>query len=154
VFNALLQKGNRMKRKTKPTKDVVVAFKVEPALAELLDKLPNKSAFIRKAIAAQLGVPCPLCHGKGIVSRGVNDHYAPVMEKHNQGACVKCHTALPVPLDDTDLPEEDRGRLEQFYLGGPLYCDDCYEQLPACSDCGWHIAPESVAEHFRHAHRD
>ena len=41
-----------MKRKAKPTKEKVVAFKVEPALAELLDKLPNKSAFIRKAIAA------------------------------------------------------------------------------------------------------
>ena len=35
--------------------------KVESELAELLDKLPNKSAFIRNAIAAQLGVACPLC---------------------------------------------------------------------------------------------
>lgn len=36
----------------KPPKTAVVAFKVEKELAELLDKLPNKSAFIRKAIAA------------------------------------------------------------------------------------------------------
>ena len=39
----------------KPAKTAVVAFKVESELAELLDKLPNKSAFIRNAIAAQLG---------------------------------------------------------------------------------------------------
>ena len=35
-------------------KTAVVAFKVETELAELLNKLPNKSAFIRKAIAAQM----------------------------------------------------------------------------------------------------
>src|SRR2546423_15429146 len=87
-----------MKRKPKPQKDVVVAFKVEPRLAELLDKLPNKSAFIRKAIAAQLGVACPLCQGKGVVPRGVNEHYGPVIERHNSSACVKCGTPLRVPL--------------------------------------------------------
>ena len=56
--------------------DRVVAFKVEEELADLLNKLPNKSAFIRKAIAAQLGMACPLCNGKGVVPRGVHDHYA------------------------------------------------------------------------------
>ena len=59
---------------SKPGKVRVVAFKVEEELADLLDKLPNKSAFIRKAIEAQLGRPCPLCSGKGAVSpRGAPD---------------------------------------------------------------------------------
>ena len=58
----------------KPSKTAVVAFKVEEELAEFLNKLPNKSAFIRKAIAAQLGMACPLCNGKGLVPRGVHDH--------------------------------------------------------------------------------
>ena len=56
-----------MARKTekdkKPGKSQIVAFKVEDELADFLDKLPNKSEFIRKAIAAQLGVACPLCRG-------------------------------------------------------------------------------------------
>ena len=39
----------------KPLKTKVVAFKVESELADLLSKIPNKSAFIRKAIAAQQG---------------------------------------------------------------------------------------------------
>jgi hypothetical protein len=143
-----------MAAKKKPKKDVVVAFKVEPRLAELLDKLPNKSAFIRKAIAAQLGVACPLCHGKGVVPRGVNEHYGPVIEKNNSSACVKCGDAIRVPLEEAELSADDSGRLEQFFLGGPLYCDGCYEQVPACSDCGWHIAPEDVADHLRQAHQD
>jgi len=143
-----------MKRKAKPKKDRVVAFKVEPRLAELLEKLPNKSAFIRKAIAAQLGVACPLCHGKGVVPRGVNEHYGPVISRHNCSACVKCGTSLRVPLEEGELVADGTGRIEQFFLGGPLYCDGCYEQVPACSDCGWHIAPEDVADHLRQAHHE
>src|SRR5262245_63174540 len=118
-----------MKRKPKPVKkDVVVAFKVEPRLAELLDKLPNKSAFICKAIAAQLGVACPLCHGKGVVPRGVNTHYGQVISRHDHGSCVKCGVSLRVPLQEGELADPS-GRLGQFFLGGPLYCDDCYEQM-------------------------
>jgi hypothetical protein len=143
-----------MAAKKKPKKDKVVAFKVEPRLAELLEKLPNKSAFIRKAIAAQLGVACPLCRGKGVVPRGVNEHYGPVIGSHNCSACVKCGASIRVPLDEGELSADDSGRLEQFFLGGPLYCDGCYEQVPACSDCGWHIAPEDVADHLRQAHQD
>ena len=33
--------------------------------------------------------------------------------------------------------DETRHRLEQFFLGGPLYCDPCYEKAPTCGDCGW-----------------
>jgi hypothetical protein len=142
------------KSTTKPPKDAVVAFKVEKELAELLDKLPNKSAFIRKAIEAQLGRECPLCHGKGVVPRGVHDHYAPLLHKFNIRACDSCGNELNLPLDPGDLDDETRHRLEQFFLGGPLYCDGCYEKAPTCDDCGWHITPDRVADHLRQAHHD
>jgi hypothetical protein len=132
----------------------VVAFKVEKELAELLNKLPNKSAFIRKAIAAQLGIACPLCQGKGVVPRGVHDHYMPLLEKFAHRNCDGCGHQLNLPLEAGDLATDDRNRLEQFFLGGPLYCDGCYDKAPECTDCGWHIAPERVAEHVRLAHRD
>jgi hypothetical protein len=138
----------------KPPKTAVVAFKVENELAELLNKLPNKSAFIRKAIAAQLGVACPLCQGKGVVPRGVHDHYAPLLKEFNSRNCDSCGDHLHLPLDSGDLEDDARSRLEQFFLGGPLYCDGCYEKAPSCDDCGWHINPDSVAEHHRKAHRD
>lgn len=140
----------------KPPKTAVVAFKVEKELADLLNKLPNKSAFIRKAITAQLGMTCPLCSGKGVVPRGIHDHYAGIIRQYSQHPCDGCGTAQPVPLaaEPDDLSPEDRTRLEQFLLGGPLYCDGCYEKAPTCDDCGWHIRPEVAAEHYRTAHRD
>ena len=44
--------------------------------------------------------------------------------------------------------------LEQFFLGGPLYCDGCFEKAPTCTDCGWHIDTQRFSEHHRQAHRD
>ena len=82
----------------KSPKPEVVAFKVEKELADLLNKLPNKSAFIRKAIAAQLGVACPLCNGKGVVPRGVHDHIAPLLHKLDSRSCDGCGESLHVPL--------------------------------------------------------
>jgi hypothetical protein len=137
----------------KPPK-TVVAFKVEQELADLLNKLPNKSAFIRKAIEAQLGMACPLCNGRGVVPRGVHDHYAAVIRENNQHQCDGCGHELPLALDPGALAPEDRERLEQFFHGGPLYCDGCYDKAPTCDDCGWHIAPELTAEHHRQAHHE
>jgi hypothetical protein len=142
------------RNKPKPAKTKVVAFKVEEELADLLDKLPNKSAFIRKAIAAQLGVACPLCQGKGVVPRGVHDHYAPLLQKFGSRECDGCGDALDLPRDAGELDDESRGRLEQFFLGGPLYCDGCYEKAPTCDDCGWHIDADRAADHHRQAHHD
>ncbi len=140
---------------TRPRKDEVVAFKVEKELADLLNKLPNKSAFIRMAIAAQLGtVACPLCQGKGVVSRGLHDHFAPLLKRLDARDCDGCGSQLHVPIDPGELSLEDRTRLEQFFLGGPLYCDGCYEKAPTCEDCGWHITSDRIAEHHRKAHRD
>jgi hypothetical protein len=145
-----------MPRKTpnKPLKQAVVAFKVEEELAKLLDKLPNKSAFIRNAIAAQLGIDCPLCHGKGVVPRGVHDHYAPLLSRFSSRSCDGCGHELRLPLDSGELDSESRARLEQFFLGGPLYCGGCYDKAPTCNDCGWHITSDRVAEHQQTAHRD
>ncbi len=136
----------------KPPKTAVVAFKVESELAELLNKLPNKSAFIRKAIAAQLGVTCPLCTGKGVVPRGLHDHFAPILARAASRSCDGCGDELHLPLDAGELDDESRTRLEQFFLGGPLYCDGCYDKAPSCDDCGWHITPDQADEHHRKAH--
>ena len=136
----------------KTPKTAVVAFKVEEELAEFLNKLPNKSAFIRKAIAAQMSIACPLCNGTGQVSRWIHEHYAALLQNLSSKNCDGCGDNLPVPRDPGDLAAEDRGRLEQFFHGGPLYCDNCYDKAPTCDDCGWHIAPEKAAEHQRQAH--
>src|SRR5262249_6976987 len=114
----------------RPKKEKVVAFKVEEELADLLDKLPNKSAFIREAIEARLGRACPLCAGKGVVPRGVHDHYAPLVEKYNLRNCDHCGDEMPLPKDSALLEQEAKAkaRLEQFFHGGPLYCAGCFEK--------------------------
>jgi hypothetical protein len=135
-------------------KSKIVAFKVEEELAEFLDGLPNKSDFIRKAILAQFGMTCPLCTGSGVTPRGVHDHFKPVIAGHNKRPCEKCKSPVEVPLSADGVPAADRKRMEQFLHGGPLYCQACYPKVPACDDCGWHVAMEKVAEHFKkqHAH--
>jgi len=133
-------------------KSQIVAFKVEAELAEFLDKLPNKSDFIRKAILAQFGMTCPLCSGSGVVPRGVHDHYRPVIAEHNTHPCEKCKTAVAVPLSSDAVPAADRKRYEQYLHGGPLYCTKCYPTVPSCDDCGWHVAMERVADHFKKVH--
>ena len=139
-----------MPRKTPKT--AVVAFKVEEELAEFLNKLPNKSAFIRKAIAAQMKIACPLCNGSGVVSRGIHDHYSPLLSKFDSRGCDGCGDFLSLPRDPGELAPDDRNRLEQFFHGGPLYCDHCYEKAPACGECGWHV--QEVAEHQRKVHTE
>jgi hypothetical protein len=139
-----------MARKT--TKSKIVAFKVEEELADFLDNLPNKSEFIRKSILAQFGMTCPLCTGSGVVPRGVHDHFKPVIATQNSRSCDKCKSAVTFPLTAEGATATDRKRVEQFLHGGPLYCTKCYPTVPACDDCGWHVAMERVAEHFKKVH--
>jgi hypothetical protein len=136
----------------KTPKAKLVAFKVEEELADFLNKLPNKSAFIRKAIAAQMSMACPLCSGTGQVSRWAHDHYAPLLASWVSKACDGCGGAMSLPRDPGELSAEDQTRLEQFFHGGPLYCDPCYDKAPSCTDCGWHIAKGHEKEHKKHAH--
>jgi len=136
----------------KRPKTASVAFKVEDELAQLLDQLPNKSAFIRKAIMDQLGQACPFCHGKGVVPPGAHDQYRALIDSAARRPCDACGDE-PAPSGSTgELAPEDRARLEQFFSGGPLYCTSCYLKAPACGECGWHISDERLAEHFRRAH--
>ena len=84
----------------KSTKSKIVAFKVEEELAEFLNNLPNKSDFIRKAILAQFGMTCPLCVGSGVVSKGLHDHYKPILEAHTS------NDAIVVGDGDLIIPSE------------------------------------------------
>jgi hypothetical protein len=144
--------SRKLDKDKKPQKSQIVAFKVEPELADFLDKLPNKSEFIRKAILAQFSMNCPLCSGTGVVEKGVHDHYEPVIAEHNSRPCEKCKSAVTFPLSVEAATPADRDRIKQFLRGGPLYCVKCYPNVPPCHDCGWHVMMEKVADHFRKVH--
>src|SRR5689334_251468 len=93
-------------------KKKIVAFKVEEDLAEFLDKLKNKSEFIRRAILAQFSMACPLCAGSGVVPRGLHDHYKPIIHRENKHPCDRCGTPLTIPLNIEAAPEAERSRME------------------------------------------
>jgi hypothetical protein len=138
----------------RPNKSQMVAFKVEQELAEFLDKLPNKSEFIRRAIVAQFAMSCPLCKGSGTVPQGIHKHYAPIIAEHYDRTCEICGDTFPFPADLNGLEGNELKRIEQFFHGGPFYCAQCYETAPPCDDCGWHLHPRQLADHLRRTHMD
>jgi hypothetical protein len=133
----------------KPPKQTMVAFKVEAELADLLNQLPNKSEFIRKAIASQLGAACPLCNGKGVVSHALHDHFAPLIHANEVPACAACGNRFLLPAPSGELRPEDRARLGQFFKGGPLYCDACIRSTHPCGEGGWLIDGDGISDHMR-----
>lgn len=138
--------------RSKVQKKKIVAFKVEQDLADFLDKLKNKSEFIRKAILAQFSMACPLCAGSGVVPRGLHDHYKPVIHRENKHPCDRCKSMVPLPLNVDSIADADRVRLEQYLQGGPLFCAKCFPDVPACEDCEWHVPHENFADHFKKVH--
>ncbi len=72
-------------------KSELLTFKVEPALAELINRMPNKSEFIRRSLLASLNNTCPLCQGTGVLNPHQRDHWNHFAESHSVRRCGKCH---------------------------------------------------------------
>jgi hypothetical protein len=77
-------------------KDEVITFKVEPHLAEILKRMPNRSHFIRSAILSSLDHVCPLCQGTGILSPEQKDHWREFSERHGIRECRECGSVMLV----------------------------------------------------------
>ena len=68
----------------------LISFKVEHSLAELIDRLPNKSEFIRKALLGALESTCPLCQGSGVLNPEQAEHWKRFTEHHRVERCGEC----------------------------------------------------------------
>ena len=68
----------------------LITFKVEPSLAELINRLPNKSEFIRNAILGALQNTCPLCQGRGVLTPEQRGHWDRFTEHHSVETCGDC----------------------------------------------------------------
>lgn len=130
-----------------PKKPVVLAIKVPEDLAEFLDRLPNKSEFVRQAILAQMQMACPLCDGLGFVARGIGDHYRPVLDRHQTKECGHCLASEVIQFELSSVPVDDRPRWEQFFQGGPYFCAACFADTEVCSCCGWRLTLELLRLH-------
>ena len=82
---------------SKQGKEVVVAFRVDRHLAEELDRLPDKSNFIRGAIERAFHVACPVCEGRGTVSHETAVYLGGILAKEKAERCPCCGAVAPAP---------------------------------------------------------
>jgi hypothetical protein len=71
-------------------KTATITLKVDPAFAEIIDRLPNKSEFIRNAILGALENTCPLCQGTGVLSPEQKEHWESFTQHHLVKTCESC----------------------------------------------------------------
>ena len=78
-------------------KQVVVAFRVDRHLAEELERLSDKSGFIRGAIERAFHVSCPVCEGRGTVSHETAAYLGAILKKERALRCPCCGAVSPAP---------------------------------------------------------
>ena len=123
-----------MARKPRPAKQIV-AFKVEPELAAVLDAMPNKSEFIRAAVQNRLASACPLCRGTGIAPfSGIGDELTKLVQQHPLCICAGCGLKEPRPCHSPGHCDEEP-RLAAFERWGVFYCATCAAQTAFCESC-------------------
>ncbi len=76
-------------------KPVVITFRADQHLADLLAQLPDKSAFIRKAILSHFYQACPICKGRGVVPDNLAKWVTEQMTSAHTVACDCCDYQFP-----------------------------------------------------------
>ena len=71
-------------------KDEIISFKVDQALREALDSIPNRSDFIRSAVMKALRNVCPLCNGVGALTPNQMRHWQAIAAAHPLRKCMDC----------------------------------------------------------------
>lgn len=69
----------------------VITFKADEAMMEALEKVPNKSEFIRTAVYAALQESCPFCGGTGSLTPHQKMHWLKFMKEHQVERCHECN---------------------------------------------------------------
>lgn len=76
-------------------KDVVVSFRVDKHLADILNAVPDKSAFIRSLILKGYYETCPICRGRGLVPDELARWAASHVKKEKLFECECCRYSFP-----------------------------------------------------------
>jgi hypothetical protein len=72
-------------------KQETVTLKVDDALWQALQGVPNRSEFIRSAILVAMDSVCPLCKGSGILTPDQRRHWQEFATNHPLQECQDCH---------------------------------------------------------------
>ncbi|MFH1418428.1 MAG: hypothetical protein ABII12_09115 [Planctomycetota bacterium] len=76
-------------------KGVVVSFRVDRHLANVLNTVPDKSSFIRDVILRSFYETCPICLGRGILPEELSIWAARQLKDEKTVACGCCLYVYP-----------------------------------------------------------
>lgn len=76
-------------------KGVIVSFRVDKHLADVLNQVPDKSAFIRDVILRSFYETCPLCRGRGVLPEEVARWAVKTLKQEQAFECCCCHYTYP-----------------------------------------------------------
>ena len=88
-------------------KQIVVSFRVDQHLAEILNELPDKSAFIRDAILQRFHTVCPFCQGRGVLPQLLAQWLKAHVPNFEAVECTCCHFAYPAEMLREQTSETD-----------------------------------------------
>lgn len=71
-------------------KQEIISFKADQQLVEALNRIPNRSEYIRNAILRSMENICPLCQGTGILTPNQLDHWNEFEHNHKIVKCADC----------------------------------------------------------------
>lgn len=92
-------------------KQTVVSFRVDQHLAEILNDLPDKSAFIRDAILQRFHTVCPFCRGRGVLPQLLAEWLKAHTPDFQTVECTCCHFSYPTEMADQ---QTDAGSVSSF----------------------------------------
>jgi hypothetical protein len=76
-------------------KGVVVSFRVDRHLADVLKKVPDKSSFIRDVILRSFYDTCPVCRGRGVLPKELSRWATGRLKADRSVECSCCLYGYP-----------------------------------------------------------
>ncbi len=92
-------------------KGVVVSFRVDSHLADVLNKVPDKASFIRDVILRSFYETCPVCRGRGVLPEELSRWAAKQLKADKATECGCCLYSYPrssLPRDGETAPRRRR----------------------------------------------
>ncbi|HWL93059.1 MAG TPA: hypothetical protein VNT79_05965 [Phycisphaerae bacterium] len=76
-------------------KGVIVSFRVDRHLADVLKKVPDKSSFIRDVILRSFYETCPMCRGRGVLPVELARWASKMLKAEKAVDCACCNYTYP-----------------------------------------------------------
>jgi hypothetical protein len=100
-------------------KGVIVSFRVDRHLADVLNSIPDKSSFIRDVILRSFYESCPVCRGRGVLPAEISRW---ATKQLKAGKSAECHCCL-YGYPEASLP----GRKGAKTSRGQFVCPHCQQ---------------------------